>query len=255
MRSPDFSSFASAASSSGSRSSAVTTASGCCRRRGFGKSGDASSYTLAREFEDVAAVVDAAADVPGCVGRADRSNSPVPPNAVAVSAGARPPAGMVALEAKMPGNRRFNPPLFPDAGWDSPMRADGRKDYDHYIVQYWRAPFLPPDDVEDWVKDRLLFNAIAEKVGGEVARTGVAEYGRTALEVTGSSGLFAGLPSEQDVWMSHFDAITVPPVGFAVLITGPIWARPMLRARPADLMFSAEGEDPRDFHGLIRLWK
>jgi hypothetical protein len=35
----------------------------------------------------------------------------------------------------------------------------------------------------------------------------------------------------------------------------PIWARPMLRARPADLMFSAEGKDPRDFHGLIRLWK
>jgi GMP synthase (glutamine-hydrolysing) len=49
-----------------------------------------------------------------------------------------------------------------------------------------------------------------------VARTGVAEYGRTALEVTGSSGLFAGLPSEQDVWMSHADSIVRAPAGFRV---------------------------------------
>jgi GMP synthase (glutamine-hydrolysing) len=57
---------------------------------------------------------------------------------------------------------------------------------------------------------------IAQQLGGEVARTGVAEYGRTALEVTGSSGLFAGLPSEQDVWMSHADSIVRAPVGFRV---------------------------------------
>jgi GMP synthase (glutamine-hydrolysing) len=57
---------------------------------------------------------------------------------------------------------------------------------------------------------------IAQQLGGEVARTGVAEYGRTALEVTGSSGLFAGLPSEQDVWMSHADSIVRAPAGFRV---------------------------------------
>jgi len=57
---------------------------------------------------------------------------------------------------------------------------------------------------------------IAQQLGGEVARTGVAEYGRTALEVTASSGLFAGLPSEQDVWMSHADSIVAAPVGFRV---------------------------------------
>jgi len=57
---------------------------------------------------------------------------------------------------------------------------------------------------------------IAQQLGGEVARTGVAEYGRTALEVTGSSGLFAGLPSEQDVWMSHADSIVTAPPGFRV---------------------------------------
>jgi GMP synthase (glutamine-hydrolysing) len=57
---------------------------------------------------------------------------------------------------------------------------------------------------------------VAQQLGGEVARTGVAEYGRTALEVVGASGLFAGLPSEQDVWMSHADSIVGVPPGFRV---------------------------------------
>jgi GMP synthase (glutamine-hydrolysing) len=57
---------------------------------------------------------------------------------------------------------------------------------------------------------------IAQQLGGEVARTGVAEYGRTALELTAGSGLFAGLPSEQDVWMSHGDSIVRAPEGFRV---------------------------------------
>ena len=57
---------------------------------------------------------------------------------------------------------------------------------------------------------------IAQQLGGEVARTDVAEYGRTALEGTGSSGLFAGLPSVQDVWMSHADSIVRAPTGFRV---------------------------------------
>ncbi len=57
---------------------------------------------------------------------------------------------------------------------------------------------------------------ISQQLGGEVARTGVAEYGRTALEVTNSSHLFAGLPSEQDVWMSHADSIVRVPTGFRV---------------------------------------
>ena len=56
---------------------------------------------------------------------------------------------------------------------------------------------------------------IARQLGGEVARTGKGEYGRTALEVTGPSVLFAGLPSRQDVWMSHSDSIVRAPEGFA----------------------------------------
>src|SRR5688572_31703152 len=56
---------------------------------------------------------------------------------------------------------------------------------------------------------------VAQQLGGEVARTGRGEYGRTTLEVTGESVLFGtDLPSEQSVWMSHFDSIVRAPEGF-----------------------------------------
>jgi GMP synthase (glutamine-hydrolysing) len=57
---------------------------------------------------------------------------------------------------------------------------------------------------------------LAQQLGGEVARTGKGEYGRTSLEVEGSSLLMAGLPLSQDVWMSHFDSIVAAPAGFRV---------------------------------------
>ncbi|MGI9022887.1 MAG: glutamine-hydrolyzing GMP synthase, partial [Acidimicrobiales bacterium] len=57
---------------------------------------------------------------------------------------------------------------------------------------------------------------VAQQLGGEVARTGVAEYGRTALEVTAGSALFGVLPADQDVWMSHADSIVSAPPGFRV---------------------------------------
>ncbi|MBA3654079.1 MAG: glutamine-hydrolyzing GMP synthase, partial [Actinobacteria bacterium] len=57
---------------------------------------------------------------------------------------------------------------------------------------------------------------VALQLGGEVARTGKGEYGRTALEVVGPSVLFKGLPMKQDVWMSHFDSIVAAPEGFDV---------------------------------------
>lgn len=55
---------------------------------------------------------------------------------------------------------------------------------------------------------------IAQQLGGRVANTGKGEYGRTAMEVTDRSGLFKELPTEQDVWMSHFDSIAEVPEGF-----------------------------------------
>jgi GMP synthase (glutamine-hydrolysing) len=57
---------------------------------------------------------------------------------------------------------------------------------------------------------------IARDLGGEVAKTGVGEYGRTELHVEGSSLLLADTPVDQIVWMSHGDSITRAPKGFAV---------------------------------------
>ncbi len=57
---------------------------------------------------------------------------------------------------------------------------------------------------------------VAQQLGGLVARTDVAEYGRTALEVTSGSPLFGDLPLAQDVWMSHADSIVTAPPGFRV---------------------------------------
>ncbi|HEX2235329.1 MAG TPA: glutamine-hydrolyzing GMP synthase [Actinomycetota bacterium] len=57
--------------------------------------------------------------------------------------------------------------------------------------------------------------AMAAALGGEVARTGVAEFGRTELAVRDPrSVLFDDLPEDQVVWMSHNDAVTRPPDGF-----------------------------------------
>jgi GMP synthase (glutamine-hydrolysing) len=62
------------------------------------------------------------------------------------------------------------------------------------------------------------FQAMARALGGRVARTGLAEFGRTALEVTApDSTLFHGLPGEQSVWMSHGDAVAEAPPGFEVV--------------------------------------
>jgi GMP synthase (glutamine-hydrolysing) len=59
---------------------------------------------------------------------------------------------------------------------------------------------------------------IARQLGGVVSNTGRGEYGRTGFALTSdgpaSSVLFASVPPEFDVWMSHFDAVTAPPPGF-----------------------------------------
>ncbi len=58
------------------------------------------------------------------------------------------------------------------------------------------------------------FQAMTQALGGTVARTDLREYGRTALTVNTDSLLFAGLPAEQQVWMSHGDSVTTAPEGF-----------------------------------------
>ncbi|KUH81612.1 MULTISPECIES: glutamine-hydrolyzing GMP synthase [unclassified Mycobacterium] len=60
------------------------------------------------------------------------------------------------------------------------------------------------------------FQAMAQVLGGTVARTGTREYGRTELKVTGGA-LHSDLPATQPVWMSHGDAVTEAPEGFEVV--------------------------------------
>ncbi|MGC4175927.1 glutamine-hydrolyzing GMP synthase [Demequina sp.] len=65
------------------------------------------------------------------------------------------------------------------------------------------------------------FQAMAQALGGEVAQTGSREYGRTQVQVPDAGTALAGSPSEQQVWMSHGDAVHTAPPGFEVLATTP----------------------------------
>ena len=61
------------------------------------------------------------------------------------------------------------------------------------------------------------FQAMALALGGEVARTGLREYGGTRVSTgTEDSTLLHGTPVEQSVWMSHGDAVRAAPPGFTV---------------------------------------
>ncbi|HUF97577.1 MAG TPA: glutamine-hydrolyzing GMP synthase [Ilumatobacter sp.] len=64
---------------------------------------------------------------------------------------------------------------------------------------------------------------IAQQLGGTVGRGSRGEYGRATLRRTEApSSLFtADIPAEHGVWMSHFDAITVPPAGFVATASTP----------------------------------
>ena len=77
---------------------------------------------------------------------------------------------------------------------------------------------------------------VAQQLGGEVARTGRGEYGRTELSATGApSELIDG---DQIVWMSHFDSIVRAPEGFAVT------------ARTPDAVVAVLEDAPRRIHGV-----
>ena len=58
---------------------------------------------------------------------------------------------------------------------------------------------------------------MARDLGGEVAATGQREYGGTAMSVDQPGGvLLADLAGQEQVWMSHGDAVTRAPQGFRV---------------------------------------
>jgi GMP synthase (glutamine-hydrolysing) len=63
---------------------------------------------------------------------------------------------------------------------------------------------------------------MARALGGKVARTGVAEFGNTEVDVRApTSVLFSGLSAREPVWMSHNDAVVQPPLGFVTTASSP----------------------------------
>jgi len=65
---------------------------------------------------------------------------------------------------------------------------------------------------------------IAQQLGGEVARGGRGEYGRTTLQrIAGSTSQLHhdSIPAQLSVWMSHFDAVSVLPSGFVATASTP----------------------------------
>ncbi len=62
---------------------------------------------------------------------------------------------------------------------------------------------------------------MAQQLGGDVANTGVGEYGRTTLTRQGRSVLMDEWPASVTCWMSHGDAIAAAPEGFVVTGSSP----------------------------------
>ncbi|GAB2968631.1 glutamine-hydrolyzing GMP synthase [Nocardioides montaniterrae] len=61
------------------------------------------------------------------------------------------------------------------------------------------------------------FQTMAQALGGEVAATGLREYGRTPVSVVEPGTLLADMPAAHNVWMSHGDQVVAAPDGFTVL--------------------------------------
>lgn len=87
------------------------------------------------------------------------------------------------------------------------------------------------------------FQAMANALGGTVAKTGLSEFGATELSVTDSTCLFASLPETQSVWMSHGDAVHAAPSGFTVTAStagAPVAAFEDLERKFAGVQFHPE---------------
>ena len=79
---------------------------------------------------------------------------------------------------------------------------------------------------------------LAAALGGEVARASEREYGHAQIERSGRSTLFAELPDELAVWMSHGDRLARLPTGFRTL------------AQTANSPYAAIGDEARSLYGL-----
>lgn len=88
------------------------------------------------------------------------------------------------------------------------------------------------------------FQLLANALGGTVAHTDTAEYGRTELvREPVDSALFANVPKNVTVWMSHADAVTDAPPGCVVTaatVHTPVAAFEHTERRVAGVQFHPE---------------
>jgi len=82
------------------------------------------------------------------------------------------------------------------------------------------------------------FQLLSHALGGSVLQADEREYGPATIHVLGESSLFAGLPDEQSVWMSHGDRIESLPDGFHTL------------AHTSNTPFAAAGNEVRRWYGV-----
>jgi GMP synthase (glutamine-hydrolysing) len=87
------------------------------------------------------------------------------------------------------------------------------------------APALRPELLELGIPVLGIcygMQAMVRELGGRVEGAERGEFGRTALTLAGDGGrLLAGLPAEQQCWMSHRDSVYEAPPGFTGLASSP----------------------------------
>ncbi len=107
------------------------------------------------------------------------------------------------------------------------------------------APKLQPELLELGVPVFGIcygFQAMTQALGGQVAATGIREYGRTDMHVSGGA-LHAGLEETHKVWMSHGDSVSQAPQGFEVTAQSegaPVAAFECLDKRMAGVQYHPE---------------
>ncbi len=93
------------------------------------------------------------------------------------------------------------------------------------------------------------------QLGGDVGRTGVGEYGRTALSPLTASITMAGWEEGHSVWMSHGDSIQTPPPGFTLCAStahSPVAVLEDLDRKIVGVQFHPEVGHTDDGQGVIR---
>jgi len=84
---------------------------------------------------------------------------------------------------------------------------------------------------------------LASLWGGEVTRGHRREYGATRIDIRSGASLFAGLPQQQRVWMSHGDHVSVLPEGLQATAASedlPVAAFESIDGRSFGLQFHPE---------------